>query len=136
MFKAIFNHYSRRLILKSSSFSKSQFRRNITSENKLLEFPQWKNKVDFTQKELILHDIDKRRKDIIEHRITQAENKLLFIVIGATLTIISTVLGSNMAHLRNNEIDKKISYALEKYKTGEKVDVRTSLEKNEANEKK
>jgi hypothetical protein len=89
--------------------------------------------VDFTLKELILHDINKRRNDIIEHRITQTENKFLFIAIGATLSIIGTVIGTNLKNETNS--NKKIIY-VRMLETDEKVtDVRTS-EKNEGDKKK
>ncbi|CAB4490875.1 hypothetical protein RhiirA1_479776 [Rhizophagus irregularis] len=118
MFRTIFNRYSRRLIPKSpgglrntslgatdiGSGSKPQSLKNM-----LLESPQWENKVEFTLKELVLHNINKRQNDLIEHRITKAENKFLFTTICATCSIICTILSERYFAGKSYDTDNKIA---------------------------
>ncbi|CAB4435716.1 unnamed protein product [Rhizophagus irregularis] len=96
------------------SGSKPQSKSSL--ENKLLESPQWENKVEFTLKELVLHDINKRQNDLIEHRITKAENKFLFTTICATCSIICTILSARTSLEKNDTdnktIDVKTSYII------------------------
>jgi hypothetical protein len=84
-------------------------RRRVTSEpsleNKILE-SSVDNKVDFTLKELVMYNIDKRRNEFIEHRITEAEIKCLFLIVGATVSINGSVVGAVKTFSEKNEIKK------------------------------
>ncbi|GET57354.1 hypothetical protein GLOIN_2v1765531 [Rhizophagus irregularis DAOM 181602=DAOM 197198] len=54
---------------------------------------------------LVLYDIDKRRNEFIERRITKAENKFLFLIVGATFSTI----GATKMFLEKKETGKKIA---------------------------
>jgi hypothetical protein len=106
-----------------------EFRRYISSgsliDERILESPKWESKVDFTLKELILHDIDKRRTEYIENMFTKLQNKILVILIGATMSTIITVIGFNKWYV--DEASKKIDDV--KLETGRKIDdVRSILD--------
>ncbi|RIA86671.1 hypothetical protein C1645_828956 [Glomus cerebriforme] len=71
-------------------------------ESDILKSPNWEQNVSFT----ILYDIDRRRNDYFDHRLSQAEyklhntaihteNKLLMIIVGSTISIIGSVVASN-----------------------------------------
>ncbi|CAG8494194.1 14557_t:CDS:2 [Funneliformis caledonium] len=107
MFRAIFNRTLRSKV--PISKTPGEFKRHVTSENKILESPQWNNKVDFTLKESVLHDIDKRRTEAIENRITKAENKIIFALVGCTVSIITSFISLNSTS-NKKETDKKIVY--------------------------
>ncbi|CAB5372620.1 unnamed protein product [Rhizophagus irregularis] len=111
MFRTIFNRYSRRLIPKSPGLRNTSLgATDIESlENMLLESPQWENKVEFTLKELVLHNINQRQNDLIEHRITKAENKFLFTTICATCSIICTILSERYFAGKSYDTDNKIA---------------------------
>lgn len=77
----------------------------------------WDQNVSFTLKECVLYDINKRRSDYLDYRISQTENKiyltlmqtenklhstamrtenkLLLIVLGSTASIISSIIATN-----------------------------------------
>ncbi|CAG8640751.1 8125_t:CDS:2 [Funneliformis mosseae] len=131
-YKDVQSHFQPHLTFKSSNFEDPSELRNtslgatsssntgscnkspfggthVTSENKILESPQWNNKVDFTLKESVLHDIDKSQTEAIENRITKAENKIIFALVGCTVSIITSFISLNSTS-NKKETDKKIVY--------------------------
>ncbi|CAB4494180.1 uncharacterized protein OCT59_006718 [Rhizophagus irregularis] len=72
----------------------------------ILKSPNWEQNVSFTLKECILYDIDRRRNNYFDHRLSQTEynlhntainieNKLLMIIVGSTILIIGSVVASD-----------------------------------------
>ncbi|CAB4428011.1 unnamed protein product [Rhizophagus irregularis] len=123
----------------SNKSPSGESRRYISSgssliDERVLESPKWDSKVDFTLKELILHDIDKRRTEYIENMFTKFQNKILFAFIGATMSIIFTVIGSSKWYVdRASEKIDDVKSILNLNETGKKIidDIRILLDKNE-----
>ncbi|RGB28522.1 hypothetical protein C1646_767708, partial [Rhizophagus diaphanus] len=103
-------------------------------DERVLKSSKWDSKVDFTLKELILHDIDKRQTEYIENIFTKLQNKILFAFIGATISIIFTIISFNKWYIdQTSEKIDDIKVILNLNKTGKKIidNIRILLDKHE-----
>lgn len=50
-----------------------------------------RHSVNFTQKELILQDMDKRRSENLDYRFAKSEKKILFVLVGSLGCTVSNI---------------------------------------------